>query len=156
MTDKEYTIEIPGEELSIFQTLCNSHYAIVVRNDALLNLTDIQKAIFCWTCKVQIGYLNCDENNFPLKEDREDSSDFIDAINVGLKAGTENPNGVYVGKIICDGQCEVVWQVNNPELAAEYLDRVIESGTYPKGGIEYDIEGDLAWEGIRFYLQDFE
>ena len=33
--NKVYTIEIPEEELSIHETICDSHYAIVVRNDAL-------------------------------------------------------------------------------------------------------------------------
>jgi len=156
MENEKYTIEIPSEELSIFQTERDSHYAIVVRNDALLDLTELQKMVFGWTCRVIIGYLNCDENNFPCREDREDSSDFVDAINIGLKAGDPAPNGVYVGKTIYDGKCEAVWQVNNPELAADYLDRVIESENYPAGGIEYDIECDQSWEGIQFYFQDFK
>ena len=152
---KKYTIQIPEQQLSIFETEVNSKYAIVVRNDALLNLDETQKAIFGWTCKVEIGYLNCDEYNFPTRDDREDSSDFIDTIDVGLKAGESVPNGVYLGKIINDGKCLAVWQVNNPDLAAEYLDKVIESGNYPSGGIEYDIECDFSWSNVQFFLQEF-
>lgn len=153
--NKVYTIEIPEEELSIHETICDSHYAIVVLNDALLDLDSIQKAVFGWTCRVQIGYINCNEDNFPLHEDREDSSDFIDAISIGLKGNPEHPNGVYIGKIISNGQCDAVWQLNNPELAANYLDRVINSGNYPIGGIEYNIECDPSWNSIQFYFQDF-
>lgn len=89
---KKYTVEIPGQHLSIFETEVNSKYAIVVRNDALLGLDETQKAVFGWACKVEIGNLHCDENNFPLRDDREDSSDFIDAIDVGIKAGEPVPN----------------------------------------------------------------
>lgn len=153
---KKYTIKIPEQRLSIFETEVNSKYAIVVRNDALLDLDEIQKAVFGWSCKVEIVYLNCDKNNFPLKDDREDSSDFIDAIDVGIKAGDHVPNGVFLGKVINDGKCIAIWQVNKPELAAEYLDKVIESGNYPAGGIEYDIECDLSWSNVQFFLQDFK
>ena len=63
---KKYTIKIPEQRLSIFETEVNSKYAIVVRNDALLDLDEIQKAVFGWSCKVEIVYLNCDKNKLQL------------------------------------------------------------------------------------------
>ena len=66
----------------------------------------------------------------------------------------EEKNALFVARVTYNGVCQVVWMLNNPEIAIEYLDGIIAKGNQIRE-FDYSIEKDPEWKLIDFFLQDF-
>lgn len=65
-----------------------------------------------------------------------------------------HPNALFVARITHAGTCQMIWMLNNPDITIEYLDRV-RANKEQEREFEYQIESDVEWDSIGYFLQDF-
>lgn len=150
-------ITIPEESFDLIEsTDPKGAKALIMRNASLKQhqKDTLLKQVFGFYCSINLDYVNVDENNWPTSEEFSIMQDYTESIDQALKVQPDHPNALFVARVTYNGVCQVVWMLNNPEIAIEYLDGIIAKGNQIRE-FDYSIEKDPEWKLIDFFLQDF-
>lgn len=143
-------INIPEEAFSLLN-IHNKENDIPISAIVNTNLLDFEyKEYFQWECVVYIAYSPC-ESGLPDHEEYDRLNSFFDELDTLLKHDKEHPNALFFVRILSEGEAECVWMLNNPNIASESLDNLIDSGDYDME-FEYRIEQDSNWENYSYFL----
>jgi hypothetical protein len=95
-----------------------------------------------------------DDNLWPTSEEFSVMRDYVERVDKAIKNDMNHPNALFVARITHAGTCQMIWMLNNPDITIEYLDRVIANKEQERE-FEYQIESDVEWDSIGYFLQDF-
>lgn len=144
-------ISIPGEAYSLIKLHDKSDDSVsmVMLNT---NLIDFEyKQYFDWECVVWITYDEDEATGLPTKEGYEPLNELFSQVDDMLKAPMEHPNALFFVRIVGGGVAECVWMVNNPDIAEEKLNELIDSGNHALE-FEYRIDKDHGWKNYNYFL----
>ena len=151
-------ITLPGESFAFLESRDNEDgsLALMVINSALKDFKDdvLLKKVFGWYCSVVFDYYDVDDSLWPSSEELSFMQQYVDEFDRAIKGDPDHPNALFVAKITHNGTCQVIWMLNNPNLASDYLDGVIAENNQ-KREFDYRIEQDRNWDSIGYFLQDF-
>lgn len=141
---------IPEEAFSLLN-ITNKEGATPISAIVNTSLLDFEyREYFEWECVVYISYSE-NESGLPNNEDYDKLNAFFDKLDTLLKQDKEHPNALFFVRLLSDGEAECVWMLNNPDIASESLDELIDSGDYDME-FEYRIEHDSNWENYSYFL----
>lgn len=116
---------------------------------------DVQlKRIFGFFCSVIFQFRNLEGSTWPTQEEVVQMQDYTDKIDQALKGDPSHPNALLVARITENGFYQMIWMLNNPHIANEYLNGIVTENRQERD-FEYLIEKDLEWNKIDWLLQDF-
>lgn len=118
---------------------------------------DVQlKRVFGYYCSIIFEYEDVDENQWPSSEEFAVMQNFTDEFDKALKNDAVHPNALFVARVTSnDGTCQMIWMLNNPDLAINYLDDLIAKGNQTRE-FEYRIEKDPTWDSIDYFLEGYK
>lgn len=144
------TFTIPEEAFSLLK-ITNKESATPISAIVNTGLLDFEyREYFEWECVVYISYPE-NESGLPNNEDYEKLNAFFDKLDTLLKHDKDHPNALFFVRLLSSGEAECVWMLNNPDIASESLDDLIDSGDYDMK-FEYRIEYDSNWENYSYFL----
>ena len=129
---------------------------LMVINSSLRHRRDdaILKQVFGYYCSIVFDYEDVDDNLWPTSEEFSVMRDYVERVDKAIKNDMNHPNALFVARITHAGTCQMIWMLNNPDITIEYLDRVIANKEQERE-FEYQIESDVEWDSIGYFLQDF-
>ena len=113
------------------------------------------RKVFGYYCSVIFEYKDIDESLWPTSEEFSVMHDYVETFDKALKGDTEHPNALFVARVTQKGTCQMIWMLNNPDMAIEYMDGIISRNDQTRD-FEYHIEQDTGWEEISWFLQEFK
>mgnify|MGYP003413226261 CR=1 FL=1 len=117
---------------------------------------DVQlKRIFGFFCSVIFQFKNLEGSTWPTQEEVAKMQDYTDKIDQDLKGDPNHPNALLVARITENGFYQMIWMLNNPHIANEYLNGIVTENRQERD-FEYLIERDIEWNKIEWLLQDFD
>lgn len=144
-----YEVTIPKERLVAADIRLNGKPYVCVLNESLTELSP--KEPFRWYLSLILQYEKVVGDNMPDKEDTVKMQDFSDDLCKALTANKEHPNALFLGRVTGDGETQLMWYVNNPEKANDFLQSLILSGNYPFQ-FDFVIEPDPDWNEAHYWL----
>lgn len=144
-------IVFPEERFAVINSSCDGKPAVIVVNTGLRKFK--AKDIFGWYCSLVIEYKDLAENGMPAPEESDFVYRYFEQLDSAIKGDPGHPNAVFLARVTYNGTFEAIWQVNNPEIVHEYLQKIIEEKTYPRE-MDYRIEYDAKWKNADWYLRD--
>jgi hypothetical protein len=137
---------VPPPHYTLIETSKGEDPAIVVVNSALRRFD--QRDRFPWHLSVLIDCKQLAQNGMPAAEENEALNQTEDEIS---KLLLERQNALFLARITCRGQRELVFRVNDPEIADQILQELL-SAPAPLREWEYRMERDGAWDLARAEL----
>lgn len=134
---------VPPPHYTLIETSKGEDPAIVVVNSALRRFDE--RARFPWHLSVLIDCKQLAQHGMPTTEENEALYQVEDEIS---KLILERQNALFLARITCRGQRELVFRVNDPEIADQMLRQSL-SATTPIREWEYRMEHDGAWDLAR-------
>lgn len=145
----EIEVHLPKEELVATRLSLEGKPHVGVFNSGIMQLEP--KEAFSWYLSLIIDYAKTVGEEMPLNDDTVKMQDFSDLLSEKLAIDSIHPNALFLGRVTGEGQTQIMWYVNNPELAHEYLQGLIDSGDYPFE-FEYQMTHDKDWKEAHFWL----
>lgn len=143
------SFSIPEEAFSLLE-ITNKEGTAPISAIVNTSLLDFEyREYFEWECVVYISYSY--ESGLPNNENYEKLNAFFDKLDTLLKHDKDHPNALFFVRLLSGGEAECVWMLNNPDIASESLDGLIDSGDYDME-FEYRIEYDSNWENYSYFL----
>ena len=134
--------------------ICGYSDSLITEED-IKNKNDVQlKRIFGFFCSVIFQFRNLEGSTWPTQEEVAQMQDYTDKIDQALKGDPSHPNALLVARITENGFYQMIWMLNNPHIANEYLNGIVTENRQERD-FEYLIEKDLEWNKIDWLLQDF-
>lgn len=144
------TIEYPEAIYSLFDTSRDGLPAVVVVNAALREFG--HRDVFPWYLSVIIDALELANQGMPTRGEYL----ILDAVgDVIDDTVLKTRNAVFLARETWNGQRQLVYRVNDPEVAAGALQGIIDRGGQ-KREWEFQMESDLEWAHAAPYLSLFE
>ena len=109
-----------------------------------------QSNIYNWQLSVLIQCEQLGENGMPSPLEQELLDQFEDRLQPMMR---DQDNGIFLGRVTCDGQRELMWRVKDPELPHTTLHDIIESADHPRP-FDYRIDPDPSWDKAAWYLEN--
>lgn len=109
------------------------------------------KIAFRWFLSILISYKDTVGEDMPNSVDVLRIQSFGEQLDKNIKDDKRHPNAVFVGRITGNGQTQMMWYVNNPELANHYLQNLISSEKYPFEFI-FEMYADDDWKEGHYWL----
>jgi hypothetical protein len=150
MNTETVTIEYPEPIYSLFDTSRDDLPAVVVVNAALREFE--HRDVFPWHLSVVVEALELANRGMPTRDEYlllDSVGDLID--NTVL----ETRNAIFLARVTWNGRRQLLYRVNNPEVAAQALQDLISIGGQ-KREWEFRMEGDAEWALATPYLALFE
>lgn len=144
-----FKVNIPEERIISAKLTMQDKPYVGLFNEALLELTP--QYVFGWFLSLVIQFNSTAENGMPNNEDTVKMQDFCDLLSEKLSIDRNHPNAVLLGKVTGNGQTQIMWYVNNPELANGYLQGLIASEEHPFH-FDFEMNFDKDWEEAHFWL----
>ncbi len=110
------------------------------------------KIAFPWYLSLIISYDKICGEWMPDGDSVVPMQDFSDKLCAELAVEPEHPNALFLGRRTGDGFTQMMWYVNNPEVANNYLQALIESGNYPFE-FDYQMTSDPEWKEAHYWLE---
>ncbi|MDE5553795.1 MAG: DUF695 domain-containing protein, partial [Muribaculaceae bacterium] len=148
---KEYQVTLPGEmrfSTATFEIDGMPHVGVF--NTAILELEP--KEVFRWFLSMQVKFDETVGDDMPTNPDVVRMQDFSDLLTDKLAGNPSHPNALFLGRVTGMGETMMMWYVNNPEIAHNYLQGVIESEEYPFH-FKYEMVADPKWENAQYWLK---
>lgn len=142
----EYHVIIPKEEYSMFEFTQRDLPGFAVVNVALKNFEP--KIVFAWHLSVLIECQDLVLNRLPSPEEQKLLYDFEDQLDPAIKA---NGNALFLARVTHDARRELMWRVYDPEVANQFLQKMIQNKNYPRP-FDYRIDEDTTWSNAEWYL----
>lgn len=152
-TDKKYDVHIPEESYIGVEISDNGLPMTGIFNENILSLEP--KSIFGWFLSLVMVFDKKSNWDLPNNEDVIRMQDFCEVLDKNLKKSPRHPNAVFLGRITGGGQTQIMWYVNNPELANEYLQKLIASNKYPFD-FNFQMFQDKEWEEAHYWLESIK
>ena len=152
------SVTIPEESFALVEsTDSEGAKALMVVNASLNEHKDdaALRKVFGYYCSVIFEYKDIDESLWPTSEEFSVMHDYVETFDKALKGDTEHPNALFVARVTQKGTCQMIWMLNNPDMAIEYMDGIISRNDQTRD-FEYHIEQDTGWEEISWFLQEFK
>lgn len=146
---QEIRVLIPEESLKAVDLILDSIPYVGVFNTGIMELT--HKDVFGWFLSIIIDYTHTVGDDMPDVEDTKRIQDFADLLSENLKVDNDHPNALFLGRVTGDSHTQMMWYVNDPEQAVEYLQSLIESGDYSLE-FDYEMSYDGEWNEAHFWL----
>lgn len=141
---------VPPPHYTLIKTSRGDDPAIIVVNSALRGFD--QRSRFPWHLSVLIDCEHVAQNGMPSGTESEALYRIEDEIS-GLLL--EQQNAVFLARITCRGRRELLFRVDDPELADQLLRKLLSAPT-PLRAWEYRMDHDEAWDLARPELQLLE
>ncbi len=140
-------VYIPEEEYAVVSFAMDGEPRVGVFNKNIMQLEP--KEAFGWFISLlsdfNIGAQMPDENEMAKM------ADFCDGLTDRLIMDPNHQNVCFLGRVTGAGQTRMMWYANNPELAHNLLQKIIEKKDYPFD-FKYEIFHDPEWEYARYWL----
>lgn len=148
-TSGEFTVKLPEERFASAEFRLSGKPYIGVFNTGIMELEP--KEVFGWYLSLIIGFEKTVGSDMPDRETTSMMQDFCDSISDGVAADRSHPNALFLGRVTGGGQTQMMWYVNNPRVADDYLRRLIDSKEYPFQ-FSYEMSFDGEWKEAHYWL----
>lgn len=143
----EAEVSIPEEEYAVVSFEMDGEPCVGVFNKNLMHLEP--KEAFGWYISLLADF-NCG-SQMPDENDMAKMADFCDELTDRLIMDPNHQNVCFLGRVTGAGQTRMMWYANNPELAHNLLQKIIDKKDYPFD-FKYEIFHDPEWEYARYWL----
>ncbi len=146
MTPPAVTIEYPEPLYSLFNTSRGALPAVVVVNAALREFA--HRDVFPWHLSVIVEAVELAGRGMPTRRESlilDTVDDLID------NAVLETRNAIFLARETWNGQRQLLYRVNDPEVAGEALRALIDREK-PLREWEFRMWGDVDWTDAAPYL----
>ena len=141
---------IPEEKFASAELTFDGKPHIGVFNYTILDVKP--KIVFRWFLSLVMAYKDTVGDMMPTNDDVVKMQDFCDLLDKNLKHAEDHQNAVFLGRLTGNGQTQVMWYVNNPELANSYLQNLISSEKYPFD-FNFEMYEDENWNEAKYWLK---
>ena len=149
----EYSVYIPEESFVTATADMDGKPYVCVLNRSLLDVTP--KEVFRWYLSIIFRYENTVGDEMPDNEMTEVMQNFTDYLHDYLAVDKAHPNALFLGRVTGGGKTQVMWYVNNPEMANEQLQDMIDSGRYSLH-FEYVMHEDPDFKEAHWWLDSLK
>jgi hypothetical protein len=149
MTD--YKVIIPEEKHSLIDFRQDALPGVAVVNSALRTFES--RIVFSWHLSLMITFDDLIDNGMPSRSERDVVDPFFNKVDLDIKGDIIKPNGLFLARITWNATRELIWRIFDPEIANNYLTRIIESNTSPRQ-FEYRIDNDPDWKLCKWHLKN--
>ncbi len=63
------------------------------------------------------------QNGMPTREESDIVLDYFEKLGAEIRGDEIHPNALFLARITWNGTFEAIWQVNNPKIVHEYLQK---------------------------------
>lgn len=150
----EYKVIIPDEHYSILNFNQDNLPGVAVVNSALRQFEP--KVVFGWHLSVMVDLVDLIENGMPSKSEVQIVDDYGDYLDNIIKGeDKEKPNALFLARITWNKTRELIWRVNNAEIANNILQKIISDNSSPRQ-FDYRIDPDESWELTEWHLKEWK
>jgi hypothetical protein len=150
MNPETVTLEYPEPLYTLFRTSRDDLPAVVVVNAALREFAN--RDVFPWHLSVIIEPIELADHGMPSKNE----SRVLDAVgDVIDDVVLKTRNAIFLARETWNGQRQLLYRVNDPDVAAGVLQSLIDRGGQGREW-EFRMEEDFAWAYAAPYLSLFE
>jgi len=150
---KEFKVLIPDECYQILEFNHEDLPGVAVVNSALKKFEP--KEVFGWHLSVTLDLIDLIENGMPSADEVKVIDTFGDYLNDNIKGSNkERPNGLFLARMTWNKTRELIWRINDPELADSFLNRIISNNSAPRQ-FEFRMESDEEWKLTKWHLSDW-
>ena len=114
-------VKIPEIRYSIVHSSLDNKPAVIVVNSGIREFEP--KDVFGWTCSLIIDFQDLAQNGMPTREESEIVLDYFEKLDADIRGDEIHPNALFLARITWNGTFEAIWQVNNPKIVHEYLQK---------------------------------
>lgn len=137
---KEINRMIPKPYYTLINTSRGKDPAVVVVNSALRSFEN--RDTFPWHLKLSIVCKQVGANGMPTSSEVEVLNQLEEEINAQLQV---EENVVFLARVTCRGNRELLYRAHDPEVANEALQQLISNNNQSREW-EYRMEQDLDWK----------
>lgn len=148
MSEKEFEIILPEEKFYTMTAEEDGKPAVICVNGGLCGFEP--KIVFGWHLSIQFTLQGTD-NGLPSKDELDLLYTFEDGLNNALKDSEEKPNALFLGTCNWNDRREIMFRVNNPEIADGILSKICERNETPRA-FHYEMDHDPEWLMTEYYL----
>lgn len=149
---EQFKVLLPGEpRYTVANFVIESKHYVGVFNTSIMELSP--KEVFGWYLSLIVSFDNI--GSMSDKEATIKMQDFSDKLTENLAADPDHPNALFLGRVTGDGHTQMMWYVNNPEQAHNYLQRLIDSRKYPFE-FDYEMSLDKEWKEAHYWLDPID
>lgn len=149
----EFTVKLPEESFTAAEMMLEGKPYIAVLNTGITGLEP--KEVFGWYLSLIVVFEETAGSEMPAGDATTAMQDFCDRLSAGLTVDSSHPNALFLGRVTGGGATQMMWYVNNPGLADDYLRRLIDSGDYPFQ-FSYEMSFDGEWKEAHFWLDSLK
>ena len=150
---KEYKVLIPDETYQILNFVQDKLPGVVVVNTGLRNFEP--KIVFGWHLSIIIDLEDLIENGMPSKKERDLIYEYGELLNRNIKGDKVKPNGLFLARITWNKTRQLIWRINDPEIANNFLQQIITENSSPRP-FDYKMEQDIEWKFTEWYLTEYK
>lgn len=143
---------IPENRYSLVHSSLDNKPAVIVVNSGIREFEP--KDVFGWTCSLIMDFQDLAQNGMPTREESDIVLDYFEKLDADIRGDEIHPNALFLARITWNGTFEAIWQLHDPKIVHEYLQKIIAEKSCPRE-MEYRIEYHAKWENVEYYLQDF-
>ena len=114
-------VKIPENRYSIVHSSLDNKPAVIVVNSGIREFEP--KDVFGWTCSLIIDFQDLAQNGMPTREESDIVLDYFEKLDADIRGDEIHPNALFLARITWNGTFEAIWQVNNPKIVHEYLQK---------------------------------
>lgn len=130
---------IPEPYYTLINTSRGEDPAVVVVNSALRSFDG--REAFSWHLKLTVGCKLLGANGMPTAQEIEILNHWEAEISAPLQAGQ---NAVFLARITCRGERELLYRVRDPELANATLQQLVAPSSQLREW-DYEMKQDAGW-----------
>ena len=153
MTDHTVRLVVPEPQLVIVDADRAGLPAVLVLNEALLSFAHF--ALFPWHLRVVLEAADLAEHGMPTSDESRllfSIGDHIEAAVVGCQTETGGKNALFLARVTWNAERELHFQVHNPEIANQLLQRIVESEHWERHW-RYEMRFDEDWSAAAPFFQ---
>jgi hypothetical protein len=136
---KDASSQLPAPHYTLIETSRGQDPAIVVVNSALRTFDGREQ--FPWHLSIVISCQFLGDKGMPTAEENQVLYSLEDGISKVLLV---DGNAVFLARVTCRGERELLYRVRDPEAANDQLEQLVSSAS-PRPW-EYRIEEDSEWQ----------
>ena len=114
-------VKIPENRYSLVHSSLDNKPAVIVVNSGIREFEP--KDVFGWTCSLIIDFQDLAQNGMPTREESDIVLDYFEKLDADIRGDEIQPNALFLARITWNGTFEAIWQVNNPKIVHEYLQK---------------------------------
>lgn len=142
---------LPDESLVVADMRIDGNPFVGVINVGLKEFH--HKDVFGWYLSIIIDYDNLIGDGMPEEEDTAKMQTFSDTLTDRLSGNPIHPNAIFLGRVTGNGYSEIMWYVNNPDIADLLIRNLIDSKEYPFE-FDYEMTYDPEWNEADYWLKN--